>query len=120
MKTLVFIPLLAAFIALSSQAQILTAQEGLEKIKTNREIAKKNKQTYDKSLIYILANIDEIQKAQQSTGIQKNSVATELTKNNEMLKKIAKQEKEIQMLITGEKQKLATESRQVKSEAKRS
>jgi|GEM_PF-4603794 len=101
------------FIVLPTQAELLSAKVGLEKIKTNVEIAKKNEVAYDKNLIYILANIDEIQKVQASTGTQKNAVADNLARNSAMLKKISQQEKELYALMASENKKLETEAKQI-------
>jgi myosin protein heavy chain len=97
-------------IALAEPYQV---QQGLDKIKTNFENSKANKSEYDKNLNIVKSNINEISKAKAAVIKQKNDVSNEIVKNNESLKKVLIQEKEIQAYIKSEEDKVAAESKQV-------
>ena len=109
--------LIAALITLASlqtMADPYTAQQGLDKIKINVETAKANKVDYEKNLGIINGNMGEIGKAKGQAQKQKDTVNTEILNNNEALKKVVLQEKELQALITAEEQKHAEEEKQLK------
>lgn len=112
MKNL-FIATLVTTIATLAVAEPYQVQQGLEKIKTNFENSKANKNEYDKNLNIVNGNITEISKAKAAVIKQKNDVSTEIVKNNESLKKVMIQEKEIQAYIKSEEDKVAAESKQV-------
>jgi chromosome segregation ATPase len=97
----------------ASNTPPMTAQQGLEKIKTNLENAKKNKLEYDKNLEKVIANVGEVQKAKEATLIQKKTLDYELVKNSESLKKLSSQEKDLTGLSAKEKEKLASEDKQI-------
>lgn len=112
MKNL-FMATLVTTIAGFAVAEPYQVQQGLDKIKTNFENSKANKNEYDKNLNIVNSNITEISKAKAAVIKQKNDVSTEIVKNNDSLKKVLIQEKEIQMYIKSEEDKVAAESKQV-------
>lgn len=106
-----------ALITLASVAAVAepySAQQGLDKIKINVETAKANKVDYEKNLNVINTNMTEIGKAKSQAQKQKDTVNTEILNNNESLKKVVLQEKELQALITAEETKRAEEEKQLK------
>ncbi len=102
------------FSAVLAFADTYTAQQGLDKIKINVETAKANKMDYEKNLSVINGNMNEIGKAKNQAQKQKDSVNSEIVNNNEALKKVVLQEKELQALITSEETKRAEEEKQLK------
>ena len=96
-----------------SFAEPVTAQQGLEKIKTNLENSKSNQKEYERNLNIVNKNVGEVNKAKSAIAKQKDSVSTEIVQNNESLKKVLVQERDINVLITQEKDKLAAEKRQL-------
>lgn len=94
-------------------AETYKTADGLDKIKSNLENSKLNKGEYDKNLSTVNANLGEINKAKNFVSQQKDAVSGEILKNNDSLKKVITQEKEIQQLIASEKEKLETENRQL-------
>ena len=113
MKNLFFATLVSTTLASLAFAEPYQVQQGLEKIKTNFENSKANKNEYDKNLSIVKSNITEISKAKAAVIKQKNDVSTEIVKNNESLKKVLVQEKEIQAYIKSEEDKVTAESKQV-------
>lgn len=114
MKTLSL--LTAALLTVLSSAAIaetMNASQGLDKIKNNLENSKSNQKEYDRNLDVVNHNIGEVSKAKSSVLKQKETVSTEIVKNNESLKKVMVQERDISVLLTQEKEKLAAETRQV-------
>ncbi|MBC7457436.1 MAG: hypothetical protein H7235_04105 [Bdellovibrionaceae bacterium] len=112
MKNL-FMATLVTTIATFAVAEPYQVQKGLDKIRTNFENSKANKNEYDKNLNIVNTNITEISKAKAAVIKQKNDVSTEIVKNNDSLKKVLNQEKEIQAYIKSEEDKVAAESKQV-------
>lgn len=112
MKNL-FVATLVTTITCFAVAEPYQVQQGLDKIKTNFENSKANKNEYDKNLNIVNNNITEISKAKAAVIKQKNDVSTEIVKNNESLKKVLIQEKEIQAYIKSEEDKVAAESKQI-------
>ncbi len=112
MKNL-FIATLVTTMASLAVAEPYQVQQGLDKIKTNFENSKANKNEYDKNLNIVNNNINEISKAKATVIKQKNDVSQEIVKNNESLKKVLVQEKEIQAHIKAEEDKIALEAKQV-------
>ncbi|MES2801022.1 MAG: hypothetical protein V4654_00895 [Bdellovibrionota bacterium] len=102
------------FSAVLAFADPYTAETGLDKIKINVETAKANKGDYEKNLGVINGNMSELGKAKGQAQKQKDSVNTEIVNNNEALKKVVLQEKELQALITAEETKRAEEEKQLK------
>lgn len=100
--------------ALAAVAEPYSAQQGLDKIKINVETAKANKVDYEKNLGVINGNMTEIGKAKGQAQKQKDTVNTEILNNNEALKKVVLQEKELQALIAAEETKRAEEEKQLK------
>ncbi len=111
MKSLII--LLAGFFVLQTQAQVLTATNGLEKIRNNLENAKKNKNEYDKNLELVKINVAEVQKAKEATLSQKKMVTGEIAKNSDSLKKVLLQERDISTYITKENAKIVLETKQI-------
>lgn len=113
MKALTLTTLFALILPLTLQAQVLTASKGLEKIKTNLENAKKNKVEYDKNLDLVKTNVHEVQKVKEATLAQKKLVAGEIAKNSTSLKKVLLQERDINIYIAKENDKIALETKQI-------
>jgi predicted nucleic acid-binding Zn-ribbon protein len=108
------IAILALVLASSfASAEPVTAQQGLEKIKTNLENSKENKKEYEKNLGIVSKNVNEIVKAKTAVMKQKEVVSGEILQNNESLKKVLVQERDINVLISQEKEKMATEAKQL-------
>jgi chromosome segregation ATPase len=99
--------------SLSVFADPYQSNVGFDKIKTNVENAKLNKAEYDKNLATVMANVTEVTKAKSIVSKQKETVSSEIVQNNESLKKTILQERELNKLITSEKEKLAVESKQL-------
>lgn len=102
------------FSAVLAFADPYSAQAGLDKIKINVETAKANKGDYEKNLSLINSNMSELGKAKDQAQKQKNLVNSEIVNNNESLKKVILQEKELQALITAEESKHVEEDKQLK------
>lgn len=113
MKTTLLLTLIASFISLPIQAQVMTATKGLEKIKSNLDNAQKNKAEYDKNLDLVKTNVAEVQKAKEATLAQKKIVTGEIARNNDSLKKLSLQERDISTYITKENDKIALETKQI-------
>ena len=96
-----------------SFAEPVTAQQGLEKIKNNLDNSKANQKEYERNLDIVNKNVAEVNKAKSTIAKQKESVNTEIVQNNDSLKKVLVQERDINVLMTQEKEKLAAESRQL-------
>lgn len=103
----------AQMVAFAAHAEPYQVQQGLDKIKTNYENSKANKNEYDKNLNIVNNNVAEISKAKNAAIQQKNAVSNEVLKNNESLKKVMIQEKDIQQHIKIEEDKIAAESKQI-------
>lgn len=99
--------------SISTSAEPYAAQQGLDKIKINVETAKANKSDYEKNLSVVNNNVTEVAKAKGQAQKQKDSVNTEIVNNNESLKKVILQEKELQALIAAEEQNRAEEEKQL-------
>lgn len=102
------------FSAALAIAEPYSAQQGLDKIKINVETAKANKGDYEKNLGVINGNMSELGKAKGQAQKQKDTVNAEIVNNNESLKKVVLQEKELQALINQEETKRAEEEKQLK------
>lgn len=111
-KTFTF-AMLAATITWAADQQPYQAQQGLDKIKSNYDNSKANKSEYDKNLNIVVNNLNEINKAKTSVIKQKNDISQEILKNNDSLKKVLIQEKEIQQNIKQEEDKYAAETKQI-------
>ncbi|OFZ31271.1 MAG: hypothetical protein A2622_01370 [Bdellovibrionales bacterium RIFCSPHIGHO2_01_FULL_40_29] len=111
MKNLTLITITA--LSLNVFAEPMAARDGLEKIKTNVENAKSNQKEYDRNLEVVKKNIAEINKAKSTFLKQKEVVSTEIVKNNDSLKKVMVQERDLNILMTQEKEKLQTETKQL-------
>lgn len=99
--------------ATTAKADLYKADAGLDKIKSNVENSAANQKEYDKNLSTVSNNVAEITKAKTTVQKQKDAVSGEIVQNNESLKKIIFQEREITQAITTEKEKLALETKQL-------
>lgn len=111
MRTLILsTALLLSFTA--NAAEVSTAQ-GMEKIKSNMENSRKNKEEFNKGAQAATGNLAEVRKNKDSHNQQKKAISAELAKTNEAFKKLSQQEREITTLMESEKQKLALEEKQM-------
>lgn len=99
--------------AASVNAELYNANDGLDKIKANVDNSVLNKKEYDKNLTTVNGNLGEISKAKSTVQKQKETVSGEIVQNNESVKKLIFQEREIAQAITTEKEKLALETKQL-------
>ncbi len=99
--------------ALNAQAESMSAADGLDKIKTNVQNSKANQKEYDRNLKVVSKNLAEVNKAKSTYLKQKETVSTEIVKNNDSLKKVLVQERDIATLLTQEKEKLQAEAKQL-------
>jgi chromosome segregation ATPase len=99
--------------ATTVKADLYKSDAGLDKIKSNVDNSAANKKEYDKNLSTVSNNVAEITKAKTTVQKQKDAVSGEIVQNNESLKKIIFQEREITQAITTEKEKLAVETKQL-------
>jgi hypothetical protein len=114
MKHNQFTLLIAMTLASSlSFAEPITAQQGLEKIKNNLDNSKSNQKEYEKNLDIVNKNVNEVLKAKTAVAKQKEVVNSEILQNNESLKKVLVQERDINILINQEKEKMAAETKQL-------
>lgn len=113
MNTIKYVVLLVILFTWPAHGQLLTAATGLEKIRTNMDIAIKNKDSFDQSMLLINNNITEIKKAKDSTSDQKKLIYEEIVKNSNALKKVLKQERAITDLISKENDNLIVEAKQI-------
>lgn len=112
-KSIILTALVIAAFTSTAYAEPTTATQGLDKIKTNLENAKANQKEYDRNLEVVSKNLKEVAKAKETYLKQKESVSTEIVKNNDSLKKVLVQERDIGALLTQEKEKLQTETKQL-------
>ncbi len=108
-----FIAAVVLMAGLTTHAEPYKSSEGLEKIKSNVDNSQANKTEYEKNLGTVNQNLTEINKAKSQVAKQKDSVSGEIVKNNESLKKVILQEREITQLMTEEKEKLVQETKQL-------
>ncbi len=114
MKKLFLKTLLASqFIGFAAFAEPYNVQQGFDKIKTNFENSKANKNEYNKNLAIVNNNVNEITKAKNTVIKQKNDISQEIIKNNDSLKKVMLQERDIQKHIKIEEEKIAAENKQI-------
>jgi len=69
-------------------ADVVTTSKGLERIKTNLTVSTKNRDEYDKTLQVVGSNLQSIKKNKDISVQQKKAIATELSKNDDAVKKI--------------------------------
>ncbi len=100
------------FASMMAKAESMTATQGLDKIKTNLENSKSNKKEYDRNLDIVSKNVSEVTKAKTTVQKQKETVSGEIVKNNDSLKKVLVQERDINQLIAQEKANLQAEAKQ--------
>lgn len=105
--------LIIATVASTSWAEPTTAQQGLDKIKYNLENSKANQKEYERNLDIVNKNMNEVGKAKSAVLKQKESVSGEIVQNNESLKKVMVQERDINYLITQETERKTTELKQI-------
>ena len=90
-----------------------TAQQSLVKIKNNLDNSKSNQKEYERNLDIVNKNVNEVLKAKLAVTKQKESVTTEIIQNNDSLKKVLVQERDINVLINQEKEKQIVEAKQL-------
>ena len=73
----------------------------------------KHQKEYDRNLKVVNKNLNEVSKAKTTYLKQKETVSTEIVKNNDSLKKVLVQERDINLLLSQEKEKLQTEAKQL-------
>ncbi len=98
---------------LTANAESVTAAQGLDKIKTNVQNSKANEKEYDRNLKVVNKNLSEVNKAKTTYLKQKDTVSGEIVKNNDSLKKVLVQERDINVLLAQEKEKQQTEAKQL-------
>lgn len=114
MKKSMLVTLLSVLtICFAAKAEPTTASQGLDKIKSNLDNAKSNQKEYDRNLEVVSKNLKEVNKAKDVYLKQKEAVSTEIVKNNESLKKVLVQERDLTSLMNQEKEKLQTEAKQL-------
>ena len=113
MNSKLFLTLLSLSLSLKAYAEPMTANDGLEKIKSNLENSKLNQKEYEKNLNIVSQNINEVSKAKTTVQKQKEKLTSEILQNNESLKKVLIQERDINLLISQEKEKQAAEIKQL-------
>ena len=94
-------------------AETVTAQQGLDKIKNNLENSKANQKEYERNLDIVNKIVTEVVKAKTTVTKQKESVSNEIVQNNDSLKKVLVQERDINVLIGQEKEKMSAETKQL-------
>lgn len=94
-------------------AKSYTSQMGLDKIKSNLDVATANKEGSVKNVTVANSNVTEVQKTKTLTQKQKETVNNEILNNNANLKQVILKEKELMQLISTEEQKKATENKQL-------
>lgn len=97
----------------SAFAETYKAQQGLDKIKTNVDNSRANQKEYERNLDIVNKNIGEVSKAKVTILKQKESVSGEIVQNNESLKKVLVQERDINFLINQEKERQTAEAKQI-------
>ncbi len=114
-KNIVLTTILAGLLVASftAEAEPMTANNGLDKIKLNLDHSKANKQEYDRNLDIVSKNVNEVVKAKTTVQKQKETVSVEIVKNNDSLKKVLLQERDINQLIAQEKEKQQAELKQI-------
>ena len=112
MKTII-LTLATTVLASTAVFAETTASQGLDKIKNNLENSKLNQKEYERNLDVVNRNLNEVSKAKNSVFKQKETVSAEILKNNDSLKKVLVQERDIATLMNQEKEKLATETKQL-------
>ncbi len=112
-KNNLILSLLVTIASTVSFADPVTAQQGLEKIKTNLDNSRANQKEYQRNLEIVNKNVIEINKAKGSIAKQKESVNNEIVQNNVSLKKVLVQERDINVLIHLEKDKMTAEAKQL-------
>ncbi|MBC7419648.1 MAG: hypothetical protein H7328_02875 [Bdellovibrio sp.] len=95
------------------RAEPMTANNGLDKIKSNLDNSKSNKQEYERNLAIVSKNVNEVVKAKTTVQKQKETVSGEIVKNNDSLKKVLLQERDINQLIVQEKENQQAEAKQL-------
>ncbi|MCC2679483.1 MAG: hypothetical protein K0R29_2059 [Pseudobdellovibrio sp.] len=103
----------ALLTAFSANAAEVTTAQGMDKIKSNMENSRKNKDEFSKSSQNANGNLAEIRKNKDAHNNQKKMINQELAKTNEAFKKLSQQEREIATLMESEKQKLNLEEKQM-------
>lgn len=113
LKSKFALALATALLTSTAFAESYTAQQGMDKIKNNLENSKANQKEYERNLEIVNKNIGEVSKAKNSVLKQKESVSSEIIQNNESLKKVLVQERDINFLASQEKEKQLAEQKQI-------
>lgn len=117
MKKRIVATLIAVFAVIGfssfAQAETYSTQEGLDRIGNNVKNSKLNQKEYEKNLATVNGNMNEITKAKTDVMKVKESVTKEILSNNDSLKQVLLQERDINTLITQEKQKIEIEQKQL-------
>lgn len=114
-KVHLLIALIFTFSHLNLWAESTTAQDGLDKIKSNLDNSKANQKEYEKNLGVVTQNLNEVNKAKTGVLKQKDTVTKEILQNNDSLKKVLLQERDINLLINQEKEKQTAELKQLEA-----
>lgn len=101
------------FLTALAQAETYSTQDGLERIGNNVKNSKLNQKEYEKNLETVNSNVIEVNKAKSEVMKVKEGVTKEILSNNDSLKQVLLQERDINGLITQEKQKIELEQKQL-------
>lgn len=113
MKKILTIAIALVFINSLANADTISSSKGVEKIKSNLNIASANKLEYEKNLQIVNDNLQALKRNKDISITQKKTLAHELNKNEESVKKINSQEKEISQLLQIENNKIKNEEKQL-------
>ena len=105
--------LAATFVTVFAQAETYSTQEGMDRIGNNVKNSKLNQKEYEKNLTTVTTNMSEILKAKTDVMKVKEGVTKEILSNNDSLKQVILQERDITALVTQEKQKIELEQKQL-------
>lgn len=92
---------------------ISSAQEGLARIKTNLNNSKSNLKSYEENLSTVERNLQEIAKAKNQIENQQKQINKIDEENKIAMITISNQEKELNLLISGEKTKNDLDSKKI-------
>ena len=100
-------------LSLTANGETYSTQDGLDRIGSNVKNSKLNHKEYEKNLGTVNGNLNEITKAKTDVMQVKQEVTKEILSNNDSLKKVLLQERDINALVTQEKQKIEVEQKQL-------
>lgn len=113
LKALTLITLTAALPLLAHGADA-NSKAGFQRLRSNVENAKGNLDDYKKNLGIVEGNITEASKARAQADRQKSEIASLAKENKASLQKLEKQEKDLNVLIKDEQDKIAVEDKELK------